>query len=86
MGTSRGKIKFGEEPNITIEREIYEETGVKVKADRLIPITRTCIRDYTSGLKQHTILIAYSCSFLGQDLQDRKDHHVEQFAWIPFGI
>jgi len=47
-----GKIKFGEEPNITIEREIYEETGVKVKAQALIPIVRTCIWNYKIGISQ----------------------------------
>jgi len=77
-----GKIKFGEEPNITIEREIYEETGVKVKAQALIPIVRTCIWNYKIGIIQHTILLGYFCKFLRQDSQEKKDHHVEKFEWV----
>lgn len=77
-----GKIKFGEEPNITIEREIYEETGVKVSAESLVPIVRTCLWNYTNGITQHTILLAYICKYTGQDKQDKKDHHVEKFEWV----
>lgn len=76
-----GKIKFGEEPNVAIEREIYEETGIIVKAEGLIPIVRTCVWNYTNGITQHTILLAYRCKYIGRDEQELKDHHVETFEW-----
>lgn len=76
-----GKIKFGEEPKVAIEREIYEETGIIVKAENLVPIVRTCVWNYTTGIRQHTILLAFDCSYIGEDQQEAKDHHVESFEW-----
>lgn len=77
-----GKIDFGEDPKDAIEREIFEETGIKVEAQSLIPIIRTCVWDYTDGSKQYTLLIAFECKFVNQSKQEKKDHHVEKFKWV----
>lgn len=77
-----GKIDFGEDPKETIVREIFEETGVKVETLDLIPLVRTCIWNYTDGSSQHTILLAFNCGFLSEEIQKEKDHHVKDFKWV----
>jgi ADP-ribose pyrophosphatase YjhB (NUDIX family) len=54
-----GKIDFGESPEETLEREILEETGLKLKSVKL-----TCAMGYnkqTSKETLHHVGIIYSC-------------------------
>ena len=75
-----GKISFDEKPQYTIEREINEETGFKVKAIDLAPIVQTHIWHYEK-FDQHTIVLCYICKLIGGKI-NMKDHHTNDVKWI----
>lgn len=75
-----GKVDFGEEPHNAIVREIKEETGVIVRAKRLLPEVFTQYWDYPWGVQQ-TLLLAYECEFLSEGKRI-KDHRVLETEWV----
>lgn len=76
-----GKVDFGESIEEAIIREIYEETGVRVKVKRLLPITVTVYWDYPWGIQQ-TLLFGFECDYLSEEKR-KNDHHVKEVEWIP---
>lgn len=75
-----GKVDFGETPKDSVVREIFEETGVKVKINRLLPFVQTSYWKYSWG-KQQTLCFVYLCDFLRQE-NVKGDHHVKDVAWV----
>lgn len=75
-----GKVDFGETPEESVAREIFEETGVKVKVKRLIPWVGTAYWEYNWGTQQ-TLCFVYECEFVSQQ-EVEKDHHVEKIEWV----
>lgn len=75
-----GKVDFGETPQESIVREIYEETGVKVKINRMLPFTQTSYWKYSWG-KQQTLCFIYLCDFINQE-KVKGDHHVKDVVWV----
>lgn len=55
-----GKIKFGEDPETAIVREIKEETGLEVKIKRLLPKIYTHVWSNLPKVYQ-VILLSYEC-------------------------
>lgn len=55
-----GKVEFGETPNKAIEREIFEETGQRVRAIELLPFPYVAVRDFPN-LQLHTIAFCFRC-------------------------
>lgn len=76
-----GKVDFGETPEEAIVREIYEETGVRVRVKRLLPYVHTTYWDYPWGV-QHTLILGYECEYVSQD-KKTFDHHVNEVDWVP---
>ncbi len=76
-----GKIDWDEMPEQTVVRELFEETGVKVKIVRLLSHVQINYWDYPWGIQQ-TIIICYLCQFKSQITFKKKDHHVRQIAWV----
>lgn len=54
-----GKMDFGETPEETLKREITEETGLKVKAPRLLAVT-SYVHETPKEIFHHTAVI-FSC-------------------------
>ncbi|MBN1215333.1 MAG: NUDIX hydrolase [Candidatus Lokiarchaeota archaeon] len=54
-----GHLKLGEKNKIGAEREFFEETGLKVKVNRLAGILDKIIYDEKKKIKYHYILINY---------------------------
>ncbi len=75
-----GKAEFGELPERAIEREILEETGITVKAKRLLPIVYSSMWDYAWG-KQHVLMFAFECDYVSEQ-EAMKDHHVAEIEWV----
>src|SRR3990167_9310260 len=75
-----GKVDFGETPQEAIVREVFEETGIRIKVDRLLPYVQTNYWKYPWG-NQQTLCFIFLCSFVKQEAASN-DHHVEKFDWI----
>ncbi|MBI3619897.1 NUDIX domain-containing protein [Candidatus Roizmanbacteria bacterium] len=76
-----GKLDIGESPETCVVREIFEETGRRVKIERLIPQIQVNNWRYPWGVQQ-TVIICYRCRYLSQNASV-KDHHVLNVEWIP---
>jgi len=76
-----GKVDFGEKPEESLEREIFEETGYKVNAFKLLPKTWTSRWQYPD-FEQHTVIMCFECKLLSKDQVIQDDHHVNEIRWI----
>jgi len=75
-----GKVDFGETPQEAIVREVFEETGVRIKVKKLLPVVQTNYWKYSWGTQQ-TLCLIFVCDFVKQETA-AKDHHVEKIDWI----
>jgi 8-oxo-dGTP diphosphatase len=76
-----GNIEFDETIEEAVEREVYEETGIVVKAVKILPFSQTVYWNYSWG-KQQTLCFCYLCDFINESEQ-KKDDQVENVEWIP---
>ncbi len=74
-----GTIGFGEDPIKALEREIFEESGLKVKIKRPL-----YIYSYMSNPKHHQFQIVYECKYLKGDVKlNPKEHDKYLWATVP---
>ena len=78
-----GKIEFGESPEETVKREVFEETGYEVEVKQIIPYTNTCIWEY-ENCKQHTVVFSYICELKNEKHTNIKDEGVNNYKWINY--
>ncbi|MCW1297015.1 MAG: NUDIX domain-containing protein [Candidatus Parvarchaeota archaeon] len=71
-----GKIKFGEEPEKALQREIKEETGIKVKIIRPVRIWTF----FKENRKTQVIGITLLCRYSGGKIKLSKEH--DDYKWI----
>lgn len=67
-----GKVEFGETPEQTIVREIWEELDLRVVPRRLLPYLHTNVWEYEHAL-QHVVLACYEC-----ELENTPSHDLRQ--------
>ena len=77
-----GKLEFGETPFEAAEREVYEETGYKVRAQKLLPVPHVNHWDYPNGVHTHTVIISCLCELIQELRMQMEDHKVRQIRWI----
>jgi mutator protein MutT len=77
-----GKVDFGETPEQAIVREFEEETGYRVKVEKLLPYVATNYWDYAWG-RQQTLCFVFVCNFI-KEVTHKKDHHVNKIKWFSF--
>lgn len=70
-----GTIEFGEDPLYALDREIQEETNLKVKI-----IKPLYIYSFISNPKRHQFQIIYECNYLKGEVKLNPDDH-DQFLW-----
>lgn len=77
-----GKIDFGETPQVATEREIFEETEYRVKAQSLLPKPYVAYWEYPT-FYQHTIIFGFLCTILDTpgEIRTDHDHHVSEIQW-----
>lgn len=67
-----GGLKFGETPEACLEREIWEELGLRIKANKLFGLS-----SYIYDEKMQVILIGYLCRLFSTEI--KKDVN---YAWV----
>ena len=69
-----GKLNFGEDPRVCLEREIKEELGITIKADELFEYS-----SHIYGGEKHIVLIAFLCTFIHGNIQKKE---INNYAWV----
>lgn len=69
-----GKIEFGEDPRVCLEREIMEELGIKIKAGEILEYS-----SHVYGEDKHIVLLGFKCKFVSGKIQKKG---INNFAWI----
>ena len=76
-----GRIKFGEEPEEGLRREVLEETGLKIDKLNGILDASTVWKDEA----KHIVRITYLCQSIEKDIKTSNEH--TEIAWTkPFDI
>jgi 8-oxo-dGTP diphosphatase len=80
-----GGIDHGEDPRDAAVREVEEETGYRVRLDRLLTVDsiRIAIRDADPQVDQHGIRIIYSADVVGGELRDEVGGSTDHAEWVP---
>lgn len=71
-----GKVEYGETAYESLEREVYEETGLSVTEAEPV---ETAVRKLKKKKKRGKFAVVYRCAFDGREV-DISDEHVG-FAW-----
>lgn len=70
-----GKVDFGESPRIGLEREIFEELGLKVSAKDIFEVSSNVYKD----ANRHVVLMACIC-YIKEGTIVKKD--IQDFKWV----
>jgi len=76
-----GLVEPGERLEAAIERELLEETGLRVKCIRQFEIFERIMRDSSGRPEYHYVLVDYLCKVVGGELLAGDD--VAVVRWIP---
>lgn len=83
-----GGVHLGETSEQCIEREVYEEAGIRAKADHLAVICENFFKGSggtTHGLDCHTIEFYYRMTMFEKQFKlcKNKTDHNEELVWLP---
>lgn len=73
-----GRLDDGEIPDLTLSRELFEETGIKTKVNNIHTITNTKIN--TLGLKFYILRFVYKISVKSNKVVLSNEH--TQYKWL----
>lgn len=76
-----GLVETGERLEDAVAREVFEETGLRVKSPRLFEIFERVIRDASGRAEYHYVLIDYVCRVVGGSPCAGDD--VSRVEWVP---
>lgn len=75
-----GTNEFGESLEETLHREIFEETGLKVKILELFP--KSTSRHWSHNkFNLHIVVLCYHCEMIGGELS-LEDHKINDLKWV----
>jgi ADP-ribose pyrophosphatase YjhB (NUDIX family) len=75
-----GMLELGERISDGVKREVLEETGLRVKIDRLIDVEENIGRDETGRIRFHYVLVDFLGHVVDGNLQPDTD--VKEAIWI----
>jgi len=83
-----GAVEHGESSVKCIEREIFEETGLKVRTERLAVVCENFFKGHdgkVDGLECHTIEFYYRINISDDDFVkcNKRTDNGEELVWIP---
>ncbi len=82
-GFPGGAIELGESAEEAAVREVYEETGLRVKVDSLLGVYSRYIDHYPNGSSAQPIVIMFYCSIVGGNLDSHNDETLELKFFHP---
>jgi 8-oxo-dGTP diphosphatase len=68
-----GMVEVGESVSMAVEREVLEETGLKVEAQDLVKIFERIIPDEEGRIQYHYVVLDYLCRVVGGRLSASSD-------------
>jgi ADP-ribose pyrophosphatase YjhB (NUDIX family) len=68
-----GVVDLGENAAAALEREILEETGLQVKAEKLVQVFERILPDARGRIRYHYVLLDYVCRFEGGEPRPASD-------------
>lgn len=77
-----GKVKAGESLRAATEREVLEETGIRVRAGELAYQLEYIEHDAHGALAFHYVVLDYAADYLGGE--PRAGDDAEAAAWVRF--
>jgi 8-oxo-dGTP diphosphatase len=77
-----GIVEPDEQPATTIVRELFEETRVRARADRLTLLTTDPELAYPNGDRCQYVSLTFRCSYLGGEAEVGDEESTE-VAWFP---
>ena len=75
-----GKVQWGEPVRHALEREVDEETGLKIELAGLIDIVDSLIEDESGSLAHHHVLLDYAARALSGT--SRAGDDVQEVKWV----
>jgi len=81
-----GGLRFGEDPETGVRREVLEETGLEIAVGALLGARSHVIEPHetASGHRIHTVGLLYRATISGGELRNEADGSTDIAAWIPF--
>lgn len=87
-----GRIKIGESAEEAVIREVYEETGITLKVDRMAFIHENFFNKHICGPKADFVyeIAFYFYMTIPEDFEPKSEYFIEQNAkeylvWVPIG-
>jgi ADP-ribose pyrophosphatase len=77
-----GSVELGETLQQAAEREILEETGLRIRAGKPVYTFDLIERDRHGDTRYHYIIVDLAAEYIGGELQPGDD--ADQAAWISF--
>jgi ADP-ribose pyrophosphatase YjhB (NUDIX family) len=77
-----GIIEPGEQPAVSLRREVTEETGVVAEVERLVSVVSLQPQVYTNGDQVQFLDLTFACRYLGGVARVADDENLE-VAWFP---
>ncbi|MBX9603550.1 MAG: NUDIX hydrolase [Bryobacteraceae bacterium] len=76
-----GIVETGEMLEQALQRELFEETGLRVQPLRVAEIFERIMPDAAGRIEYHYVLVDYVCKVVGGTLAPADD--VARAAWVP---
>ncbi|WP_090074425.1 NUDIX hydrolase [Cohaesibacter marisflavi] len=87
-GFPGGKVEFGETLEMAAQRELFEETGIRARADRILTTLEAFSRDQSERLQFHYVMVAVLCEWqegepvAGDDALEAEWYHADDLPWF----
>jgi 8-oxo-dGTP diphosphatase len=76
-----GGVQHGEHPEITVVREVGEETGLHVAVGRLLRVSSDVEQLRVGALILHTVRLLYAARVIGGALRDERSGSTDVARW-----
>ena len=75
-----GKIRFTEDYATACQREILEETGVRARTLRMVPVPYSAVRNINEK-KLHVLVVCFECEYLNETVLQHLSRNIGEVRW-----